>query len=125
MKQKKIVQSRFISGSDGYDASVEFNQAMKELADLNPTYEREGNSFWIFYSIIEVEYETIAEEHEAAGERAHCEDCPFLLRDTNRFGSIDGRKKWATCGKTGKRTHINSSACDYYYTLAASERRRF
>ena len=125
MKTIKTVQSRFIKGSDGYEASAEFNEAMMELAEMNPKFEREGNSFWIFFTVEKTEAEDIIEEHECAGENAHCIDCPFLLRDTNRFGNIDGRKKWATCGKTGERTNIESRACDIYHSLADKERRRF
>ena len=125
MKTTKIVQTRFINGSDGHDTAAEFNEAMMELANLNPRFEREGNSFWIFYSVIQEEPETIAEKHEQEGERAHCGDCPFFVRPMNRLGLIDGRAKHGTCGKSGQREHIESCACDYYYTLATAERRRF
>jgi len=125
MKTTKIVQSRFINGADGHDTQEEFNQAMRELAFLNPRFEREGNSFWIFYSVIQEEPETLAEKHEMEGERAHCGDCPYFMRPTNRFGSIDGRAKHGTCGLHGTREHIESSACDDYYKLATAERRRF
>ena len=125
MKTTKIVQTRFINGSDGHDTAAEFNEAMMELANLNPRFEREGNSFWIFYSVIQEEPETIAEKHEMEGEKAHCGDCPFFMRPMNRLGLIDGRAKHGTCGKEGTREHIDSCACDYYYTLATAERRRF
>ena len=36
MRSKKIVQTRFIDGSDGHDTAAEFNQVMMDLADLNP-----------------------------------------------------------------------------------------
>lgn len=116
MKHTKIVQSRFIDGSDGHEVSAEFNQAMMELADLNPKWEREGNSFWIFYSVEKTEAETIVEEHELAGEDAYCIGCPYCIRDLNRFGNTDARKKWATCGKTGERVRIDKSVCEIYYT---------
>ena len=114
MKTIKTIQSRFIDGSDGHEVSAEFNQAMMELAELNPKWERDGNSFWIFYSVEKTEAEDIIEKHEMAGENAHCLDCMYCMRDLNRFGNIDGRKKWATCGKTGERT--NSRVCERYYT---------
>lgn len=123
MKTTKVVQSKFIQGSDGFETSAEFNEVMRELAYLNPKWERDGNSFWIFYSVEVTEEETLTEVHEAAGEKAHCIDCPFCVRDLNRFGNIDGRKKWATCSKTGERTNIDSRACEIYHSLA--ERRRF
>ena len=102
-----------------------FNEAMNELAELNPTYERDGNVFWIHYTVIKTEPETLAERREMEGERAHCIDCMYCMRDLNRFGNIDGRKKWATCGKTGERTNIDSTACETYYKLNDKERRRF
>ena len=125
MKHTKVIQSRFIDGTDGHDACAEFNQVMMELAELNPKFERNGNSFWIFYSVEMTEPENIVEEHEMAGENAHCLDCPYMMRDLNRFGNIDARKKWGTCGKTGERTHIDSRACEIYHSLSDKERRRF
>lgn len=125
MKTTKVFQSRFIEGSDGHDTAAEFNEAMMELADMNPKYERNGNSFWIFYQVEKVEPENIIDVHELAGETAHCLDCPFIVRDLNRFGNIDERKKWATCGKTGERVRIDTRACEIYHNLADSERRTF
>ena len=125
MKTTKITQTRFINGSDGHDTAAEFNEAMMELANLNPRFEREGNSFWIFYSVVLKEPETISEKCEQEGERAHCGDCPMFMRPLNRFGNIDGRAKHGTCGKTGQREHIESAACDDYYSLPKGERRRF
>ena len=125
MKTTRVIQSRFIDGSDGHDSCAEFNQTMMELAELHPTFERNGNSFWIFFTVELNEPENIVEEHEMEGEKATCLDCPYLMRDLNRYGSIDGRKKWGTCGKTGNRTNIDSRACETYHSLAAKERRRF
>ena len=125
MKTIKIHQTRFIDGENGHESAAEFNQVMMDLAELNPTYEREGKSFWIFYTVEKSEYENIIEEHEAAGENAHCIDCPHLTRDLNRFGNIDGRKKWGTCAKTGERTCVDSRACEIYHNLPKQERRRF
>ena len=116
---------RAVSGSTPQETAMLFNQTMTELADLNPTYERDGGVFWIYYTVVKSEPETIVEEHELKGERAHCIDCPYLMRDLNRFGNIDGRKKWATCGKSGERTNIDSTACEEYYRLNSKERRRF
>ena len=116
MKRTKIVQTRFICGTDGHETAEEFNQAMMELADLNPKYEREGNAFWIFFTVEKTEAETVVEEHELAGDNAHCLECPYVVRDLNRFGNVDTRKKWATCGKTGERVRIDSRVCESYYT---------
>lgn len=125
MITKSIPQARVIAGSTPQETAMLFNQTMVELADLNPTYERDGNVFWIYYTVVRSEPETIVEEHELKGERAHCIDCPYLMRDLNRFGNIDGRKKWGTCGKTGERTNIDSTVCEEYYALNSRERRRF
>lgn len=125
MRTKSIPQTKVIAGSTPQETAMLFNEAMTELADLNPRYERDGSVFWIYYTVVTNEPETIVEEHELKGERAHCIDCPYLMRDLNRFGSIDGRKKWATCGRTGERTHVDSIVCEEYYTLRPKERRRF
>lgn len=116
MRHTKVTQSRFISGQDGFETAAEFNQVMMELADMNPKWERDGNSFWVFYSVEITEAENIVEEHELAGEYAHCIDCPRCMRDLNRFGNPDTRKKWATCTKTGERVRIDSTVCESYYT---------
>ena len=116
MKSKKIVQTRFIDGSDGHDTAAEFNQTMMELADLNPRFERDGKSFWIFYSVEIVEAEDIVEEHELQGESHRCIECPFLIRDLNRFGNPDVTHKHGTCGKSGQRVRIDGLICDKYYT---------
>lgn len=126
MKSIRVWQSRFIDGNgDGHAASAEFNELMLELAELNPKWERDGQTFWVFWQVEKTEPENIIEEHEAAGENAHCLDCMYCMRDLNRFGNIDARKKWATCGKTGERTNIESRACEIYHMLADKERRRF
>lgn len=126
MKNVTVWQSRYIDGDgDGHAASAEFNELMQEIAELNPKWERDGKTFWVFWKVERTEPETIVEEHEAAGEKAHCIDCPYIMRDLNRFGNIDARKKWATCGKTGERTNIESRACEIYHSLSVKERRRF
>jgi hypothetical protein len=122
MKYKKIPQSVYIEGIDGFETSALFNEKMRQLAHLNPTYERDGKSFWIFYYIVEKEPETLAEKFEEEGKKAHCMDCKKCIRELNRFGEVHGVKKYATCGRTGECVRIDSSACDDYYRELMSER---
>ena len=111
-----------ITGDTPQEAAALFNEAMDRLAELNPTFEREGCTFWIHYKVIHDEAETLAEMNELAGNKAHCEECPFIIRELNRFGNIDARRKWATCGKTGQRTNIECRACDIYYESTGERR---
>lgn len=122
MKTRSIFQTKAVTGTTPEETAMLFNEAMQELADLHPTYERDGNTFWIYYTVVVNEAETLSEKCEESGEKATCLDCPFLLRDCNRFGNIDARKKWGTCTKTGERTHIEGSACDEYYRLERRKR---
>lgn len=115
MKSTIIPQVRAISGSTPQEAALLFNEAMQELAYLHPKYEKDGNTFWIYYSMEIREPETVAERHELKGEGAHCKDCPHLVRDRNRFGDIDARKVYGTCAKTGERMRLREAACDIYY----------
>ena len=115
MKSTKLIQTRFIDGSDGHDTASEFNQTMQELAYLNPRFERDGHSFWIFYSVEINEPEDIIEEHEMKGESHKCIECPYIIRDLNRFGQPDVTRKKATCGKTGQRTRIDMCVCEHFY----------
>ena len=116
MRQISIPQVLPITGSTPQEAAMLFNQTMMELAPMHPTFEKDGNTFWIYYTVEYREPETVCEEHEQKGEGAHCVDCPYCVRDLNRFGDIDVRKKHATCTKlSGQRIRIDSSACDIYY----------
>ena len=121
MKHITIPQMRAISGNTPQEAALAFNEAMMELAPLRPSFEREGNTYYITYSIEIREAESIAEEHELKGERHKCIECPSCIRDLNRFGDIDARKRWATCAKTGERCYIRSDVCDLYYEEGKGE----
>jgi len=111
-----------ITGDTPQEAAALFNEAMERLAPMNPTYEREGCTFWVHYKVTYQEAETLTEMHDLAGDSAHCVECPFIHRDLNRFGNIDARKKWGTCTKTGDRVFISDKACDLLYE-ARGERR--
>ena len=117
MVRKSVMQVRVISGNTPEETALMFNTAMQELAALNPKYERDGGMFWIYYAVEQREAETLAEVYEMKGEGKTCGDCPFCMRDLNRFGTTDTRKKWATCSQSGEKVHVCSSACDRYYEL--------
>lgn len=116
MKHISIPQVRAISGSTPQETAMLFNEAIRELALMHPTFKQDGNTIWIYYTVEYTEPECLADEHEAKGEGAQCIDCPYCVRDVNRFGDIDVRKKHATCMKmNGQRVRIDASACDEYY----------
>lgn len=117
MRRKSVMQVRAISGNTPEETAMLFNDAMNELAALNPRYERDGGLFWIYYTVESREPETLSEAYELKGEGKNCGDCPFCMRDLNRFGTEDKRKKWATCSQSGEKVFIGASACDAYYTL--------
>ena len=116
MKQISVPQVRPITGRSTEEAAMLFNQAMIELAPLHPKFTREGDTYYIEYTVVYKEPECISEEYEMKGEGAYCTDCPFCVRDLNRFGEIDERKKHAVCTlHNGERIRIDSRACDDYY----------
>ena len=117
MRHKSVMQVRVISGSTPEETAMLFNESMQELSALNPKYERDGGVFWIYYTVEQREAETLAEAFEINGEGKCCGDCPFCIRDLNRFGAEDKRKKKATCSQTGEQVYVWSSACDTYYAL--------
>ena len=118
MIRKSVMQVKVVSGNTPEETAVMFNTAMQELAALNPKYERDGGMFWIYYTVETKEAETLAEAYELKGEGKTCADCPFCMRDLNRFGTEDKRKTKATCTQSGERVCIWNSACDTYYKLA-------
>ena len=122
MKTISIPQVRPISGSNPQEAAMLFNEAIRELAPMHPTFVREGDTYYITYTVEYSEAETLSEKYEMKGEAAHCGDCPFCVRDLNRFGDVDERKKHATCVKlNGQRSRIDARACDIYYAERGDE----
>ena len=116
MRHITITQVRPVTGNTPQEAAMLFNEAIMELAPLHPSYVREGDTYYITYTIEYREAENICDEYELKGEGAKCVDCPHCVRDLNRFGDIDVRKKHATCtAKEGMRIRIDSSACEIYY----------
>lgn len=116
MKHITIPQVKPITGNTPQEAAMLFNQAIMELAPMNPQWTREGDTYYITYLVEYNEAENLVEEHELKGERHTCGECPHCVRDMNRFGEADMRKKWATCCCTGQRIRIDENVCDEYYT---------
>lgn len=117
MRNKSIPQVLAIVGESPVDAANKFNQAMRDLKDFgNLSYEREGNTFLIYYTISETLPESIAEAYELEGCSGTCGECKQCRRDVTRFGIVDQRKKWGRCVYHDKPVMITSNACDDYYT---------
>ena len=118
MQNTKYTQVKAIIGENPVDAAEKFNDAMRDLKGFSDLkYEREGNTFLIYYTVSEAIPETIAETREMEGNCGFCKDCEHCRRDVTRFGITDQRKKWARCVWHDKPVMINSSACDDYYML--------
>ena len=115
MKTISIPQVKPITGNTPQEAAALFNEAIMELAPMHPQWTREGDTYYITYHVTWSEAETLAEEYELKGENHTCEECPFCVRDLNRFGEPHGRKKWATCARKGERVRIEARVCDIYY----------
>jgi hypothetical protein len=110
-----IPQMRPITGSTPEEAAHKFNEAIIELAPLHPTFTREGDVYYIQYTIEIKEAETTADEHELKGEHHTCKECPHCIRDRNRFGDIDARKVYGTCAINGERVRLRADVCDTFY----------
>lgn len=121
MRYDVVTQVKVINGSTPEETAVLFNEAMHQLKGQNPTFERDGNLFWIFYTAGEYEAESLAEQYELRGEGRKCNACPYCMREQKADGTTDLRKKWAICASDGHRINLESSACDTYYE--AMERR--
>ena len=115
MKYIVIPQVRAISGNTPQEAALLFNEAMMELAPLHPSFQREGDTYYIEYTVQIAEAETLADEHALKGDKATCKDCSRCIRDRNRFGDIDARKVYGTCAESGERVRLREKACDIYY----------
>ena len=117
MRQNTYTQVMAIVGENPMDAAEKFNQAMRDLKDFsNLSYEREGNTFLIYYTISEQLPESIAEAYEMDGTNSVCAECKHCRRDVTRFGIVDQRKKWGRCVYHDKPVLISSPACDEFYT---------
>ena len=123
MKSSKYVQCILCEGDTFQGAVDRFNEEMKRLAQLNPTYERAGDKFLIYVDLYEEIPETIAEAKHLEGCRHTCKDCEYCERELNRFGTVDKRRKKAMCAATGSATWIDSEVCDTFYLEHMDERK--
>lgn len=122
MKSITIPQVECVEGRTRQEAVFKFNKRMNELAYVNPSWEREGDVFWITYNKFVEEPEDIIEEHELQGECPHCKDCPLCDRVVDIYGNIDARVKWGKCTRYGMvSVNLNKKVCAAYWE---SEERR-
>jgi hypothetical protein len=116
MRSTTIPQVEYIEGRTPQEAAYKFNQRIEQLKDVNPTYVREGATFWITYMKLVEEPENIIEEHEMKGEYRHCEDCPFCDRVVDIYGNKDTKVKWGKCMKYGMvSVNLNKKVCAAYW----------
>ena len=122
MKSITIPQVECVEGRTRQEAVLKFNKRMNELAYVNPSWEREGDVFWITYNKLIEEPEDIIEEHELEGECPCCKDCPLCDRVVDIYGNIDSRVKWGKCTRYGMvSVNLNKRVCAAYWE---SEERR-
>ena len=122
MKSITIPQVECVEGRTRQEAVLKFNKRMNELAYVNPSWERDGDVFWITYNKLVEEPENIVEAHEMNGEYRYCEDCPYCDRVVDIYGNNDTRVKWGKCMKYGMvSVNLNKRVCAAYWE---SEERR-
>jgi hypothetical protein len=106
-----IPQVECIEGKTRQEVVLKFNKRIAELAYANPSWEREGDVFWITYKKLAEEPESVVEE-----ETLHCIDCPYCERITDIYGNKDARVKWGKCMKYGTASvNLNRKVCKAYW----------
>ena len=115
MKESKYMQCVLCEGVDLADSVRLFNEAMLRYGKQNPTFERYGDNFLIYFKRYEYIPESISETKELQGEDHRCVECEHCTRKTNRFGVPDKRTKRAYCEHKKQTTWITSKVCDEYY----------
>lgn len=123
MKDLKYKQCALCEGNTLAESVEIFNKEMKRLANFNPTYERYGDNFIIYYTCIEREPESLAEEMELKGCDHRCIECNHCERPKNRSGEFDGRAKKAMCLKKGCKVFIDGRVCDEFYKEQQQDRK--
>lgn len=115
MRREKYVQCAACIGATLEESVAIFNQEMHRLRSYSPTFERCGDGFLIYYTMEERMPETVVEAKALKGIRHTCGDCTRCMRELNRFGEVDQRKKHAMCERTGERVRVDSEVCDDFY----------
>ena len=111
-----IPQVECIEGKTRQEVALKFNKRMVELAYANPSWEREGDVFWITYKKLAEEPENVVEEHEMKGVSLHCIDCPYCDRVIDIYGNKSARVKWGKCMKYGMSSvNLNKKVCRAYW----------
>lgn len=102
-------------------AAAQFEEKLRErlfeLQDQNPSVEFDsvGNDMVARIKHKET-LETEPPKPSEVGAKFVCADCPHFVRERNKDGSIDNRKKWGGCPFAYmERTTLDSAACDVLY----------
>lgn len=123
MKENKYTQCILCEGETFQAAVDKFNEVMRIHAAFNPTFERAGEKFLVYFKVTERTPETIVEAKQLEGCSHHCEDCSHCIRDLNRFGEVDKRKKKAWCELKNNKTMTSMEVCDTFYLEHQDERK--
>lgn len=125
MREDTYTRCILCEGETFQEAVNKFNQAMYENRMYKPTFERAGEAFLVYIKMTQFAPETIAEAKSLEGCKHTCKDCEHCVRDLNRFGVADKRKKTATChvGNVITRIRLDSSVCDRFYLEKQDERK--
>lgn len=117
MREDKYTRCILCEGDTFQEAVDKFNEVMYENRMFRPTFERAGERFLVYISLTHFAPETIVEAKEMEGCRHTCKDCEHCVRDMNRFGVADKRKKVANCvlGNVVKRIRLDDTVCDTFY----------
>lgn len=117
MKEHKYTQCVLCEGNTFQEAVEKFNFEMKRHAPFRPTFERAGETFLIYYTVVDLAPETLVEAKCLDGFTNYCEECTECVREKNRSGNIDARKKYGYCSRNGmQKIRIDQIVCDEFYT---------
>lgn len=92
-----------------------FNEQMKELGQLKPTYERIDGGFLIYFNETALIPESLADKMELKGEIHVCEECSHCQWPKNRHGLEDKRVKKTMCHRSIQLINKDTQVCDIFY----------